>query len=124
MSSYDNDLQSSQNQNSKIVTMLPKFMSTIPSNPFSSNPFSANSNPFSGSNLMNESQPARVPSESFGNAFNRIEGSNPGMQSFTNYSINPNAHRRFSLNPLPSIPQNIDQLDKRFGLAELNSRKF
>jgi len=97
-------------QKPKIVTMIPKFMSSVPYNPFSMGP----------SNPMN------------GFATNGFQSQDQNVrESRQNIKLNPRldiedhsgyAHRRFSLNPLTSQGNNSEYLNKKPGMTE-NSGK-
>jgi len=90
-------------QKPKIVTMIPKFMSSIPYNPFSMGPSQVN-NPM--------------------NAFQTQDQNIRDIRQMGKINPKPDAednsgypYRRFSLNPLAFPGDNIEQLNKRHSLT-------
>jgi hypothetical protein len=93
-------------QKPKIVTMVPKFMSNVPANPFSAG---FNMNPLSGM------PPSGLQLHEYSSSDNRYtakHGSKVEEDNLTGPS------RRFSLNPLSFLGHNMDQLDKRLGIKD------
>jgi len=91
-------------QKPKIVTMVPKFMSNVPANPFSAG---FNMNPLSGM------PPSGLQLHEYSSSDNRFTAKHGSKAEEDNLPS-----RRFSLNPLSFLGHNMDQLDKRLGIKD------
>jgi len=91
-------------QKPKIVTMVPKFMSNVPANPFSAG---FNMNPMSGL------PPSGLQLHEYSSSDNRYTAKPGSKVEEENLPS-----RRFSLNPLSFLGHNMEQLDKRLGIKD------
>jgi len=96
----------------KIVTMIPKCMSTIPSNPFS---MGAPVNPMSGGLPQ-----SGMPQPNFSAELSRNSVKSGSREEERQYYLPQTAqlgpHRRFSLNPLSYMAPNMDPLERKYGI--------